>query len=204
MTTKPVIPFSDAMTQIYLLWEQSEREMKLLQEALNECEQQIKEVSTQKKELEDEKEQLVYRNNELSKEVEMLITKLQEAEDYQKQFTKVSHILTMEREKTHLQQQLDIMERRVAFYRSQCKRSFSVEDQETQTMGHQQQEFQQPSSEADNNDVEMNVIEKKIKGVVYYVSDEGDIYEKANEAVGQIRGKIETLPSGKTKVKWYK
>lgn len=204
MTTKPVIPFSDAMTQIYLLWEQSEREMKLLQEALNVCEQQIKEVSTQKKELEDEKEQLVSKNDALSKEVEMLMTKLQEAEDYQKQFTKVSHILTMEREKTHLQQQLDIMERRVAFYRNQCKRSFSVEDQETQTMCHQQQEVQQPSSEADNNDVEMNVVEKKIKGVVYYLSDEGDIYEKTNEAVGKIRGKIEALPSGKTKVKWYK
>ena len=110
----------------------------------------------------------------------------------------------MEREKTHLQQQLDIMERRVAFYRNQCKRSFSVEDQETQTMCHQQQEVQQPSSEADNNDVEMNVVEKKIKGVVYYLSDEGDIYEKTNEAVGKIRGKIEALPSGKTKVKWYK
>jgi hypothetical protein len=59
------------------------------------------------------------------------------------------------------------------------------------------------NKEADDNDI--NVTEKKIKGVIYYVSDDGDIYTKNDDdSIGELKGKIEHLSSGKTKVKWYK
>jgi hypothetical protein len=58
----------------------------------------------------------------------------------------------------------------------------------------------------DNDDSEdLSVVEKKIKGVIYYVSDDNDIYERnEDESIGDLKGKIEVLSSGKTKVKWYK
>jgi hypothetical protein len=66
----------------------------------------------------------------------------------------------------------------------------------------------QPNEETPQDDGEdegISVVEKKIKGVIYYVSDDGDIYNKNDdESVGEVKGKIEVLLSGKTKVKWYK
>ncbi len=56
-----------------------------------------------------------------------------------------------------------------------------------------------------NVDEGISVKEKKIKGIVYYISEENDIYIKNDDSsIGELKGKLEYLPSGKTKVKWYK
>lgn len=57
--------------------------------------------------------------------------------------------------------------------------------------------------ETDNESI--TVKEKKIKGAVYYISEDKDIYIKNEDgSIGPLKGKLDYLPSGKTKVKWYK
>lgn len=157
------------------------------------------------------------------KEADNLKKKVQEAEDDQKQFTKVSHIINMERENTHFKQQIAILERRVAFYQNQCNElklqlqsqsqsqsqvPMNQSTQSTQTYTDAPIQDETTSIKDESNDEQddgLSVVEKKIKGVYYYVSDENDIYEKnEDESIGELKGKIEVLSSGKTKVKWYK
>lgn len=153
------------------------------------------------------------------KEVDNLKKKVQEAEDDQKQFTKVSHIINMERENTHFKQQIAILERRVAFYQNQCNElksqlqsqspmNQSTQSTQTYTDAPIQDETTLVTDESQGHDEQedaLSVVEKKIKGVYYYVSDENDIYAKnEDESIGELKGKIEVLSSGKTKVKWYK
>jgi chromosome segregation ATPase len=45
--------------------------------------------------------------------------------------------------------------------------------------------------------------EKKIRNIIYYVSSKNDIYEKTeNSLVGDLVGKLEKTPEGKTTVTW--
>lgn len=219
--------FQDAMTELYMQWENSQTDMLQLREAFQATEQSLLEQRNINHELSNENKDLGMKLASSQKEVEKFKRKVQEAEDDQKQFTKVSHIINMERETTHLKQQIAILERRVAFYQNQCnelkdqKNTLCLfEEQSTQTetqdvttvdidtknevYNDQEQETNACNTQEDEEDG-LNVVEKKIKGIVYYVSDDGDIYDKnEDESIGQLKGKMEVLSSGKTKVKWFK
>lgn len=247
--------FKDAMTRVNVLWEKSQSDTQQLREALHATEQSLLEQRNINLTLSNQNNELSHNLSITQKEVARYMKKVQEAEDDQKQFTKVSHIINMERETTHLKQQIAILERRVAFYQNQCnelkeqKNATTVTDYETQgTQTHDgptsstgeahnalhcdiskeqdnvncevvdesnmiscqdtdkdEDNTTECEKDADSEGEDMNVVEKKIKGVVYYVSDDGDIYVRNDdESIGELKGKMELLSSGKTKVKWFK
>lgn len=223
--TTTMTTFAETMARLHMLWEQSENEMINTQTNLQEMQKSLQEVQQTNASLTCDNQILQSQIAEMTNEITKLNTTIKDSEDYQKQFTKVSHIITMERENTHLKQQIAIMERRVAFYQNQCndlkvlstkgpesnEQAVQTEEVYEQTpITHELEPEQLEAKENEQDEVHedddgVNVVEKKIKGVIYYVSDEGDIYDKdEDETIGQLRGKIETLPSGKTKVKWYK
>lgn len=215
--------FQNVLMDLSCLWEKAQNDkdelIQLLQTTQLSLDEQCKINDT-----------LHHQNKDLSlqlevsrKEADNLKKKVQEAEDDQKQFTKVSHIINMERENTHFKQQIAILERRVAFYQNQCNElklqlqsqsqsqsqvPMNQSTQSTQTYTDAPIQDETTSIKDESNDEQddgLSVVEKKIKGVYYYVSDENDIYEKnEDESIGELKGKIEVLSSGKTKVKWYK
>lgn len=241
------LSFPDIMTKLYLTWESSEKEKKQLQEEANKYKNNIDKITAYHEELLKNVETLQSMNNEYKKEIVELKKKLEDAEDDQKQFRKVSHILTMDRENSNYKQQIAILERRVTFYKNQCSDLKSSNDvlkidEQTDTddlfvdnLSNDNEQSINPSKhkvsdlEVDGykesdiitynddficnkesditncDDNEISVKEKKIKGVVYYLSDTGDIYIKNDDSsIGELKGKLEYLPTGKTKVKWYK
>ena len=230
--------FPDIMTKLYLTWENSEKEKQYLQEEVNKYKTSIDELSTAHTEMLKNVETLQNTNSVYEKEINQLKKKLDDAEDDQKQFRKVSHILTMDRENSNYKQQIAILERRVAFYQNQCNNIKSSSDnikidQQTDTddLSNNEQSNSSDNKESDIikcdddniNNKESDIItydddninykendiitykEKKIKGVIYYLSDDCSIYIKNDDSsIGELKGKLEYLPSGKTKVKWYK
>jgi hypothetical protein len=237
--------FQDVLTQLSFLWEKSRSENNELNNILETTKYSLDEQCKVNDKLQQENKGICHELLVSQREVDKLKKKVQEAEDDQKQFTKVSHIINMERENTHYKQQIAILERRVAFYQNQCNELKSQTQsqtpqstQATQTCiddnspeetsdelltNSPHQEIEAKDNEdrenienidniegnEDNEDSEdsedLSVVEKKIKGVIYYVSDENDIYERnEDESIGELKGKIEVLSSGKTKVKWYK
>jgi predicted nucleic acid-binding Zn-ribbon protein len=114
------LSFPDIMTKLYLTWESSDKEKKDLQHEVDKCKKYIDELTTVHTELLKNFERLQSMNTEYEKEINQLKKKLEDAEDDQKQFRKVSHILTMDRENNNYKQQIAILERRVAFYQNQC------------------------------------------------------------------------------------
>jgi predicted nucleic acid-binding Zn-ribbon protein len=243
--------FPDVMTKLYLIWENSEKQKELLQVEVQDYKDSIKQLTVDHTELLKKFESVNEHNEKLEIEINHLKKQVQDVEDDQKQFRKVSHILTMDRENNSYKQQIAILEKRVAFYQNQCN-NLKVNDAEnkidkqTETenlmidMETNTHDIVNDNSEKDlvddvnaanaenvedavnapnasnasnydtvpensNEDEDIDVKEKKIKGVVYYVSDDGDIYIKNEDnSIGELKGKIEHLPSGKTKVKWYK
>ena len=244
------LTFPDIMTKLYLTWESSEKEKQELHKEITKYKTHLDEITTSYTELLKSVETLQNINSENEKEITQLKKKVEDAEDEQKQFRKVSRILTMDRENSNYKQQSTILERRVAFYQNQCNSMKSLNsvvriDQQTDTDDlyvdnntYDNEQSNIPTvltdtisiiktpnhinesdiityndncidnKETDNNtsnDKKINVKEKKIKGVIYYVDDDGDIYVKNDDdSIGELKGKIEHLSSGKTKVKWYK
>jgi hypothetical protein len=224
------LSFPDIMTKLYLAWESSEKEKQLLQEEVESYKTTIDEMTTAHTELLKNVKRLQSTNIEYEKEIIQLKKKVEDAEDEQKQFRKVSHIITMDRENSNYKQQIAILERRVAFYQNQCNNMKSLGDnskidQQTDTndlessdnnittdkpedntnKNDEHIEKTHNDKQEENIDTNITVKEKKIKGVIYYLSDDGDIYSRNDDkSIGEIKGKIEHLSSGKTKVKWYK
>jgi predicted RNase H-like nuclease (RuvC/YqgF family) len=233
------LSFPDIMTKLYLTWESSEKEKQELQDKVSKYKINIDEITAAHTELLKNVERLQNINIQYEKEISELQKKLDDVEDDQKQFRKVSHILTMDRENSNYKQQIAILERRVAFYQNQCNNIKSSKDvtkvdEQTDTDDLLVDDSVNPSTNhinitdsinsdnvekhnlennitynddinTNNNEDGINVKEKKIKGVIYYLSDNGDIYIKNDDnSIGELKGKIESLPSGKTKVKWYK
>lgn len=250
MTTS--LQFSDLMTGLYNLWEKSEDNKKRLEEELEKTTNNVQLLTNSNLKLQDVQNQLQKENTALQQQIAELTKQLQDIEDDQKQFRKVSHIITMERENHHFKEQIAILQRRVAFYQNQCntmknkvqqtENSLTTEadindkQNTTQNLVHITTDIErsddtqhQDNTESPDNDLskidnlvsndneqkednkndinssDIKVIEKKIKGVIYYINDDGEIFDKNDDdSIGDLRGKITNLPSGKTKVKWYK
>lgn len=268
--------FPDVITKLCRIWENSEKDNELLQVELQEYKDNIEQLRKGHTELLNKFETINEQNRNLVNEITHLKKQIQDSEDDQKQFRKVSHILTMDRENNNYKQQMAILEKRVAFYQNQCNKlkanvtetldkqtltenimvNIETNTQDTSTDivdGTSNDDIEDNkdtvndsniiSIEASNDDIrdivndsmisvkasiddirdnkdivndnnisieasdedDIEVKEKKIKGVVYYVSNDDDIYMKnEDDSIGELKGKIELLASGKTKVKWYK
>jgi predicted nucleic acid-binding Zn-ribbon protein len=220
--------FSDVIVELHRIWDNSEKHNTLLQVEVQHNRDTIKQLTIDHTELLKSFKSVNEQNINLINEITQLKQQVQDAEDYQKQFRKVSHILTMDRENNNFKQQIAILEKRVAFYQNQCTilkgKCTETQDKQTETetilvdMETNTYEGTEGAEEAKdilndsnipeeepNEDGDIDVTEKKIKGVIYYVSNDDDIYVKnEDESIGELKGKIEHLPSGKTKVKWYK
>ena len=210
--------------------------------------------------------------------IECLNSKIKQMEEEQKQFSRVSHIVAMEKENTKLRQDSALLQQRLQFYQNQVKLNNVKNHTEPTCYGYRTyhgsnvkptfssevlfdlsnndlndlndlNELSELSelndlimSENDNgksdinqelqvhedsNDVDIQVsqirvaegkdekdedegvtnsfVEKKIKGVVYYVVDDTNLHQKnEDDTVGPIIGRLDKSPDGKVKVKWIK
>jgi chromosome segregation ATPase len=129
------------------------------------------------------------RLNDLTKELEMSV-------EEQRQLLKVSRVVAIERENARLRtelQQFEVKFQALKEHQSSTKSQFCSASIQTAST------TQDNTTNTDEQQEEqLNVREKKIKGVFYYVSDDNNVYTKNNDdSIGDIIGTIE----GK-KVKW--
>jgi len=132
----------------------------------------------------------------LEKRVEDMSRDLLKCEEEQREFLKVSRVVAIEKDNSRLRCEINQLQEQLKQKNSDTRTQSTEAIQSTQLL--------QPvgGGEIDNDSQEheetFNVIEKHIKGVVYYVSDNNDVYIKnSDETVGDLVGKID----GK-KVKW--
>lgn len=140
----------------------------------------------------------------LTKDKEHLQRQVRDLEDYSTQFSRVSHVVAMEKENARLQTHIRLLERRIEIYQQRLKEvtqqnpdpvTFESTSSDTPPIVEPKLEQTAPST------VEMK--EKKIKGIMYYISKSFEIYAKNEDGtIGDCIGKLEQLSSGKTKVKW--
>lgn len=149
---------------------------------------------------------LIDKNNMLSNENQMLSLELQNAnstirqlqetissmEQDKREFSKVSHVVALEKENSKLRSDIESMKRTNGMQNKPTIEQHMVVDKEVTS---------QPVEEA-----EIDVFEKKIKGSIYYIScqDNSTIYAKNDDGtIGSILGRLEKDKiSQKTKVKW--
>ncbi len=127
---------------------------------------------------------IVSENQMLKEELEKTKDKLQKAElqlvsleTDRKEFFKVSHVVSLEKENAKLQSQVQSLQQQLA---AKIEQKPEIEQEDDQ------------------------YYEKTIKGVTYYVHTiSKKIYEKTeDDSVGEELGILETSTTGKSKVKW--
>lgn len=153
----------------------------------------------------------------LTKDNEQLKRHVRELEDYSTQFSRVSHVVAMERENARLQSHIKLLERRIEIYQQRLKdATHGIESrEEAVVLNEQPQELppEKPEDVPEKSQVSQEqeapipsqiMREKKIKGIIYYISEGNEIHTKTEDGdVGECVGKLELLSSGKTKVKWF-
>lgn len=193
----------------------------------------VKCILEEKEKLQQQSNALLETIKKLQNTITALEQKLVDADEDHKQFSKVSHLVAMEKENAKLRADLEFWMRRNVkadqhiellhnqAYNNDLKASEPPIVEGT-TFHHVQtpepipepvseppipepESIPEPIPELTMHNTEDVYVEKKIKGVVYLVKD-NEVYEKNSE--GSIPGKhvatLQLLNTGKTKIKWFK
>lgn len=259
--------FQDISAALSTLWDNANKQISTL---INEKQALQNELSLVKKEnfeMVAQMQEYKIQHDLITRNLNRLQTEVDDFEDERKRFSRVSHVIAMEKENHRLKQDIELQERRVQIYQNQLKQYLQpqhavwnnsiekklvseevhvlqdtnvdetiVKHMSTQDVHpqdepiqdaianevhphddttpdvenaniqiEQQSEDEDEEDKDDEEEEDINVVEKKIKGVIYYLADNGDIYQKnEDESIGDLLGKLETSASGKTKVKWTK
>jgi uncharacterized phage infection (PIP) family protein YhgE len=197
------------------LWKEAQAKINDLTENLNAAAQVQQALEAENHKLQDQRALYLREIETLTHSVKQLNEIIKNMEEDHKEFSKVSHIVRMERDNCRLKDHIRILERRIAFYQNTTQSIQETLTQETpieetpveetpieETPTHETPIPETPVAEEKEENI---YTEKKIKGVVYYVSQDNFIYTKESDnSVGVQIGTIETLTTGKTKVKWNK
>lgn len=110
-------------------------------------------------------------------ELNHALARSQQLEEENKAFSKVSHIVAMEKENTRLRAELEILTHRMNTSKISCTK--------------------------ENNPPVPVFVEKKIKGTTYLVDGDNTIYEKNDDdSAGKKLGLLKKTADGKMKVQW--
>lgn len=156
-------------------------------------------------------------NNELKAQVTRLEIRLQDMTkelenslEEQRQLLKVSRVVAIEKDNARLRTELQQLEAKFQALKEQHLSSkaplcaTSSHNGTSTTVGSATNlefglDYERPNVHEEEKEEDVNVREKKIKGVIYYVSDDNNVYTKNDDdSIGNMIGKIE----GK-KVKWF-
>lgn len=146
--------------------------------------------------------ELLSRIDDMTSKTNKLVDELKEAKRGQTEFTKVSQIVSMERENNALKSEIAVLKTRInrlssdTVTKNVSQMSESMENVISDTAHPTKKELE---DETDNASEEF--YEKKIKGITYFISNDV-IYENLNgEEVGKRLGVL-TKVEGRTKVMW--
>lgn len=267
--------FQDISAALSKLWDNANKQIATLISEKQALEHELTLVKNENIEMVAQMQEYKTQHDLMTRNLNRLQTEVDDFEDERKRFSRVSHVIAMEKENHRLKQDIELQERRVQIYQNQLKQYLqpqhavwnntivpvtiieetyvadeSSQEDATVNDAHLQDEpntivndvniqdepnaivndvhhdrvvkntnivveneKQSDNDKEDKNDADeseddeegINVVEKKIKGVIYYLADNGDIYQKnEDESIGDLLGKLETSASGKTKVKWIK
>ena len=160
-----------------------------------ELKEKMQAVAAENSKLAQENNNFTYTMKSLEQEIGQLKRNIEMLEDERRQFTKVSHIIALEKENTKLRIEIEKLKTKPA----ETKQIVQHEVVDS---------VPSPISEEQNAVVEeeesIDVYEKVIKGNTYYVSNKEDktIYEKLED--GSIGNKVGTIvkSNGRSKVEW--
>lgn len=264
--------FSNIINELTNAWEQNQLTISNLLEDKSNVESQLRDATALNTELQESNSKLQAELVACNHTIASLNGKISSVEDEQRQFTKVSRIVSMDKENAKFKEQIALLERRVDIYKGQLQQYLQPLHSQWKTPNHidtpivetcsdemcSDEMLQVPSiivgeiceltaqtiviqdkhyttdtnpslvpidtkpdkiddetgakeledeevEEQDEEENDIQVTEKKIKGQIYYVSDDGDVYIKEqDDSIGELVGKLEQLVTGKTKIKWFK
>jgi len=139
-----------------------------------------------------ENEGLKIMNNYLVADKKSLQSQVEKLEDDHRNFTKVSKIIAIENENTKLRLTIEDLKKQINLIKDANKKpeADEVKTNDLVTEVHEEEE--------DDN---INVREKKIGKVIYYVDDDNKVYIKNNdETIGDNIGVLQRMPDGKLKL----
>jgi len=144
----------------------------------------------------------------MNNEIQKLRMEIQHMQEDNKVFTKVSQVVCLEKENARLVMEVEQLKQRLsnALSKKSTHSSISSNLSNPSSPNHSVQSSESGDIEdrVDEDELNQNVYEKIIKGVVYYVTDDVDmvIYEKTqDETIGKRLGQLKK-ENGKTKVSW--
>lgn len=251
--------FEDITAALSIIWNNANKQITTLMSEKQALENELSLVKNENIEMVAQVQEYKTQHDLMMRNLNRLQTEVDDFEDERKRFSRVSHVIAMEKENHRLKQDIDLQERRIQIYQNQLKQYLQpqhavwnnsielpvsaevhvIQDTIVQNEASQAQDvivndvnpqneplqdaivndvplqdevvvenahqsFEDETEDDENDDEEgINVVEKKIKGVIYYLADNGDIYQKNDdESIGDLLGRLETSVSGKTKVKW--
>ena len=260
--------FLEHIEAVVSLWKDTQTKVNDLNRLLSNATKMHQDLETKYNELQKQTVSYTMEIDTHKHSIKQLNETIRGMEEDHKEFSKVSHIVRMERDNCRLNDYVRILERRIAFYQNNATvvqdtpvqetpvqdtpvqdtpvqetpvqetpvqetpvQDTPVQDTPVQDTPVQETPVQETpvqdtpvqetpvqetpvqencvateSSSLEDTEEETNILtEKKIKGIVYYVSKQNKIHIKETDnSVGVQVGTIETLPTGKTKVKWIK
>jgi uncharacterized protein (DUF3084 family) len=125
-----------------------------------------------------------------------LSRELENSQEEQRQLLKVSRVVAIEKDNARLRSELQQLEAKLQSLKDSKKEA-------TPTITHSRTQTENiigkdTETELCHEEDALNVREKTIKGIVYYLSDDNNVYQKnEDESIGELLGRID----GK-KVKW--
>jgi hypothetical protein len=272
--------FEDITAALSIIWDNANKQITTLMSEKQALENELSLVKNENIEMVAQVQEYKTQHDLMMRNLNRLQTEVDDFEDERKRFSRVSHVVAMEKENHRLKQDIDLQERRIQIYQNQLKQYLQpqhavwnnsivlpvfeevhvlqdtivqnepepsqtqdvivndvnlqnehepsqaqdvivdnvnlqnepVQDvivndvplQDEAVVENTHQSFEDETDDDENDDEEgINVVEKKIKGVIYYLADNGDIYQRNDdESIGDLLGRLETSVSGKTKVKW--
>lgn len=234
--------FEDITAALSIIWDNANKQITTLMSEKQALENELSLVKNENIEMVAQVQEYKTQHDLMTRNLNRLQTEVDDFEDERKRFSRVSHVIAMEKENHRLKQDIDLQERRIQIYQNQLKQYLQpqhavwnnsielpvseevhvlqdtivqnehepsqaqdviVNDVPLQDEAVVENAHQSFEDETEDDDEGINVVEKKIKGVIYYLADNGDIYQKNDdESIGDLLGRLETSVSGKTKVKW--
>jgi hypothetical protein len=138
---------------------------------------------------------LIDKVNSLELQLKNLSRELENSQEEQRQLLKVSRVVAIEKDNARLRLELQQLEVKFQLLK-ESKTITNITQHDTPKETEVGEEI---TKELYHDEEALNVREKKIKGIVYYLSDDNNVYAKNDdESVGELLGSID----GK-KVKWF-
>jgi len=160
-------------------------------------------LTSENKSVKETNQLLVEQVSSLEVRLKDLSRELENSQEEQRQLLKVSRVVAIEKDNARLRSELQQLESKLQLLKHSQTHIVPSPPVVIPTITHSVTQKENAigkdtETELDHEEEALNVREKTIKGIVYYLSDDNNVYEKNDdESIGELLGRID----GK-KVKW--